>query len=145
MYAAGDRCMTVVCRRYVVATGGPTKLCPHPGAHVSHAHAPIGTISFFFYAVRAILILQFFFSFFLPDYLFFFPIKTGKTGNIFKLWKLNRGKNIWNAYVPFQCLIFFFSFENREMKQKLREKRNYFRIKSLWFTARPLLRRRLHY
>lgn len=84
MYAAGDRCMTVVCRRYVVATGGPTKLCPHPGAHVSHAHAPIGTISFFFYAVRAILILQFFFSFFFPDFLFFFSNKNRKNGEYFQ-------------------------------------------------------------
>ena len=36
-------------------------------------------------------------TFFFLHFPLFFPKETGKTRNIFKLWKLNRGQNIWNA------------------------------------------------
>ena len=55
--------------------------------------------SYFVQDLRAVLIEQLFFQIFL----FFFSRKTGKTGNISKVWKNNRGQNILEGFA-FQYL-----------------------------------------
>ena len=69
-----------------------------------------------FLFLRAVLIEQLFF----PNFPLFFKKKTGKTGNISKVWKFNRGQNTWKASHSKYLEIYLYIYGNLDKNPSIR-------------------------